>query len=160
TGLSSPGGIALEPAAGKMYWADFVAAKIQRANLDGTGVEDLVTTGLITPEMIALALPTSSDTDADGVMDECDGCPNDVNKTVPGICGCGAPDTDSDGDGLVYCLDNCPNDLNPLQEDADGNAIGDACEPAGCGACGYTGLPILPLLALCLGWAKVRRRHI
>ncbi len=36
-GLTSPEGIALDPAAGKMYWTD--AAKIQRADLDGSNVE-------------------------------------------------------------------------------------------------------------------------
>jgi sugar lactone lactonase YvrE len=37
-----------------MYWTDFGTDKIQRANLDGTGVVDLVTAGLITPSGIAL----------------------------------------------------------------------------------------------------------
>ncbi len=32
--------------AGKMYWTDSATKKIQRANLDGSNVEDLVTTGL------------------------------------------------------------------------------------------------------------------
>ena len=31
---------------GKMYWTDYGAGKIQRANLDGSNVEDLITTGL------------------------------------------------------------------------------------------------------------------
>ena len=30
----------------KMYWTDVATEKIQRSNLDGSGVEDLVTTGL------------------------------------------------------------------------------------------------------------------
>ena len=43
----------------KMYWTDAGTNKIQRANLDGTGVVDtnvvdLVTTGLVTPLGIAL----------------------------------------------------------------------------------------------------------
>ena len=44
-----------DPVAGKMYWADAVANRIQRANLDGSGVEDLIT-GLITPEALTLDL--------------------------------------------------------------------------------------------------------
>jgi hypothetical protein len=40
-------------AAGKMHWTDAGTAKIQRANLDGTGVEDLVT-GVLGPHGIAL----------------------------------------------------------------------------------------------------------
>jgi len=31
-------------------------------------------------------------------------------------------------DGFINTEDNCPNEYNPLQEDADGNGIGDACE--------------------------------
>jgi sugar lactone lactonase YvrE len=38
----------------KIYWADFRADKIQRANLDGSNVEDLVTSGLVFPSGIAL----------------------------------------------------------------------------------------------------------
>ena len=38
----------------KMYWRDTGTEKIQRANLDGSQVEDLITTGLRTPLGIAL----------------------------------------------------------------------------------------------------------
>lgn len=49
------------------------------------------------------------DTDADGLRDECDGCPDDGNKIEPGICGCGLDDSaDSDGDGVSDCIDQCP----------------------------------------------------
>ena len=43
-------------AEGKMYWVDRIEAKIQRANLDGSQVEDLVTTGLEQPTDLALDL--------------------------------------------------------------------------------------------------------
>jgi len=52
----------------------------------------------------------SGDLDGDGVIDACDGCPADANKTSPGACGCGIADTDSDGDGTPDCLDGCPSD--------------------------------------------------
>ncbi|MBX2973870.1 MAG: T9SS type A sorting domain-containing protein, partial [Flavobacteriales bacterium] len=39
-----------------------------------------------------------------------DGCPTDANKTHPGVCGCGTPDTDTDEDGTADCIDGCPND--------------------------------------------------
>ena len=42
--------------AGKMYWTDSETDKIQRANLDGSGVEDLVTLGLSFPRVLALDL--------------------------------------------------------------------------------------------------------
>ncbi len=35
---------------------------------------------------------------------------------------------DPDGDDAFGMLDNCPNDYNPLQEDRDGDGIGDACD--------------------------------
>ena len=66
TGLETPRGITLDVAGGKMYWVDSGremnlmnlmesgTAKIQRSNLDGSGVETLVTTGLGTPKGIAL----------------------------------------------------------------------------------------------------------
>ncbi|MCY3738710.1 MAG: DUF5050 domain-containing protein [Gemmatimonadaceae bacterium] len=40
----------------RMYWTDSISDKIQRANLDGSNVEDLVTTGLRAPSDIALDL--------------------------------------------------------------------------------------------------------
>jgi hypothetical protein len=49
-------------------------------------------------------------------------CPDDPDKTEPGICGCGVPDVDSDGDGAMDCEDGCPDDP-------------DKTEPGGCG-CG------------------------
>ena len=41
---------------GKMYWVDRWTSKIQRSNLDGSEVEDLVTTGLEEPTDLALDL--------------------------------------------------------------------------------------------------------
>ena len=35
---------------------------------------------------------------------------------------------DEDDDGIADAVDNCPNDPNPGQENADGDAIGDACD--------------------------------
>ena len=58
SGLVSPRSIAVDVASGKMYWTDAGAPKIQRANLDGSDVEDLVTSavGLRDPAGIALDL--------------------------------------------------------------------------------------------------------
>ncbi len=54
TGLHSVMDIAIDPAGGKMYWTNPGAGKIQRANLDGSQVEDLVTSGLDDPCGIAV----------------------------------------------------------------------------------------------------------
>ena len=64
-GLDSPWGIALDIPNGKMYWThmdwnstteEWTNGKIQRANLDGSDVEDIVT-GLDEIEGIALGIP-------------------------------------------------------------------------------------------------------
>jgi hypothetical protein len=70
-----------------------------------------------------------------------DNCPDDPNKTEPGICGCGVADTDSDGDGTPDCNDPCPNDTNKTEPgrcgcgiadtDTDGDGILDCFENAG-----------------------------
>ena len=59
SGLVSPWGLALDVVAGKMYWTDPGAQKIQRANLDGSSVEDLLTSdsGLLDPADLVLDLP-------------------------------------------------------------------------------------------------------
>ena len=51
--VSPPGG-GRSDSTPKMYWADGGLDRIQRADLDGGNVEDLVTTGLTTPRGIAL----------------------------------------------------------------------------------------------------------
>ena len=70
--MSSPEGIAVDGVGGKIYWTDFNAGKIQRANLDGTGVEDLVT-AIPHPRFIDLNLtndldPLIGDINGDGVV--------------------------------------------------------------------------------------------
>ena len=52
-GLNDPWGIAVDPAGGKLYWCNRIAGKIQRSNLDGSGVEDLIT-DVLGPRAIAL----------------------------------------------------------------------------------------------------------
>jgi len=41
-------------------------------------------------------------------------CPDDPDKTEPGVCGCGVPDADSDGDGALDCEDGCPADAGKV----------------------------------------------
>jgi hypothetical protein len=55
-----------------------------------------------------------------------DQCPEDPNKTEPGICGCGVPDTDSDSDGTPDCNDLCPNDPNKVQPGVCGCGVADS----------------------------------
>ena len=51
-----------------------------------------------------------------------DNCPEDPNKTEPGICGCGVDDNaDADSDGIPDCIDQCPD-----SDDGAAGALGDA----------------------------------
>ena len=43
SGLSAPTSLALDLVNGKIYWTDYGTQKIQRSNLDGSSVEDIVT---------------------------------------------------------------------------------------------------------------------
>ena len=45
------------------------------------------------------------DSDGDGVDDDQDACPNDINKIEPGDCGCGVADEDLNSNGISDCLD-------------------------------------------------------
>jgi cysteine-rich repeat protein len=46
-----------------------------------------------------------------------DNCPDDPDKTEPGVCGCGVAEvtTDTDGDGTLDCNDPCPEDPNKIE---------------------------------------------
>ncbi len=73
------------------------------------------------------------DEDGDGTDDPCDtgqvnNC-DDNCPTVPnGSFQPGTPQLDTDDDGVGDVCDNCPDDDNPGQENADGDADGDACD--------------------------------
>ena len=76
-GLSEPRGIALDVTAGKMYWIDSGTDKIQRADLDGSNVGDVVTSGLVAPRGLALVSALTADPIVTTATDEQDGSCND-----------------------------------------------------------------------------------
>ncbi len=72
------------------------------------------------------------DVDGDGIGDECDPCPRDANSTS-----CTPFDpNDSDGDGVPNATDNCPDVANADQIDTDMDGKGDVCD-----ACPMTANP-------------------
>ncbi|MFT3776509.1 MAG: thrombospondin type 3 repeat-containing protein [Minicystis sp.] len=69
-----------------------------------------------------------ADGDGDGVPDIADGCPNDHDKSAPGACGCGIPDTDSDLDGAPNCIDDCPIDAEKTDPGTCGCGQPETCD--------------------------------
>ena len=162
-GLHRPFKIALD---GKMYWTDQYVGTIRRANLDGSELVDLVS-DLSFPVGIALDLGCGGvdcqsngigdecepDSDGDGVIDDCDGCPADVNKTIPGVCGCGV----SDGDAVADCGDECAGENDTV--DLHGNGIPDCLDPPTIPTVFGWGIAVLGLIIVTLAKFRFGRRH-
>lgn len=69
-----------------------------------------------------------ADSDADGVLDLADYCPQTAAATQVDAQGCAAAQRDSDDDGINDANDNCPLTPNGAQDDSDSDGVGDACE--------------------------------
>jgi len=74
--------------------------------------------------------PSGSDCEGDADGDGADGicgdqCPNDPDKLLPGIGGCGGPDVDTDGDGTADCIDGCPDDPDKTEPGVCGCGVSD-----------------------------------
>jgi hypothetical protein len=72
-GLNDPRGVAVDPVAGKVYWAEYGANRIGRANLDGSSAETFVVTNTpayvtIDPFDRVLFWSQSNDSDLDRVF--------------------------------------------------------------------------------------------
>ncbi len=104
------------------------------------------------------------DSDDDGTIDACDGCPNDEDKTEPGLCGCGVSEHDGDEDTIPDCVDLCEgfDDLEDCNEndypdgcdilegssaDYNGNGVPDECERPTVEARGGRYLAVTPFSA-------------
>jgi hypothetical protein len=79
---------------------------------------------------------SACDQPAGYVSEPGDNCPTDVNKTEPGVCGCGATDVDADSDGIIDCNDNCTNVSAPNYDDPSNGTCDSADDVAeAVGAC-------------------------
>lgn len=107
-----------------------------------------------------------ADSDADGVPDVADACPNDPNKAEPGSCGCGVPDTDADGNGTADCLDAAAAAAAPAAQPDAGEQteqpVAQIVPSSTCGACGPSMASVassmVGLFALSRGRRGGRRR--
>ncbi len=81
--------------------------------------------------------PCDPDADNDGILEDFDGDPNTPTPCSGGNtmnCDDNSPDIynpmqeDDDGDGIGNLSDNCVTVPNPTQADTDGDRIGDACD--------------------------------
>ena len=99
-GVNFPEELKIDSANQKLLWVE--GTKLLRGNLDGSGTVEEVISDHINIAGIVL----TPDADGDEVPDEIDGCESDAEKTAPGDCGCGAPDTDSNSNDVADCLLN------------------------------------------------------
>ena len=65
-------------------------------------------------------VPTPTDTDGDGVIDDDDLCPNTPNGVAVNSDGCSESQLDDDGDGVFNDQDLCPNTPNGETVNSDG----------------------------------------
>jgi hypothetical protein len=80
-------------------------------------------------DIMSILLTSASCTSSYGVICE-DTCPDDDDKSSPGICGCGVPDDDDDDDGIYNCFENKYTFENTLFNYTE---AADTCEGADAG---------------------------
>jgi len=84
------------------------------------------------PQKPPVIVKKVQDTDGDGIPDDIDRCPLDLEDRDGFQDEDGCPDPDNDGDGIVDAMDACPNNPGPLENrgcpilDRDGDGIPDS----------------------------------
>lgn len=75
-------------------------------------------------------------------------CPDDPNKTAPGVCGCGTPDVLNAITGLYTCMtgivDFCPNDPNKIAPGICGCGVADTLGSDGIALCLSQSIDLCP----------------
>ena len=104
-----------QPGGSRVILSDLMAAKPTFAAPDvGSNGETLTFKVTVTD---ADGLESTDITKVD-VLD--DNCPNDPDKTEPGVCGCGVTDIDTDGDSILDCIDTNDDNDGLLDEEEQG----------------------------------------
>ena len=130
-----PGDATADPGTGIVTWTSTVGGthqfELTATNFEGNGSAQWNVD--VTDDCNQNGVPDSeeNDSDGDGVIDDCDNCPDDQNPDQTDTDGDGmgdACDDDDDDDGIDDIDDNCPTEPNPEQEDGDNDLVGDACD--------------------------------
>ena len=113
----------LDVVTGSVYFLNAGTGYFGQRQGHGGGGDYVTADDLSLDGLADLVLPDGPD--SVNVVLQLDLCPNDPNKTDPGQCGCGQPDTDSDGDGVADCIDQCPGEPDA---DSDGDGVADCID--------------------------------
>ena len=121
-----PAGIALDVTAGKIYWTEYWREnRIQCSNLDGTGIEAVVSAGLQTPGGIALDLDARkmywTDWDANLIM-HADMTGANIDTLLSGLSIPEAIALDVPG-GKIYWCETGPNTISRANTDGSGAKV-------------------------------------
>lgn len=103
---------------------DLIPKKKKRSLLKSLRNRTSLTDQLTSEEPVKRARTPKDVMKRQSLLDE---CPDDPDKTAPGICGCGVPDIDSDGDGTPDCNDGCPTDPNLTEPDPECGCNNEFC---------------------------------
>lgn len=142
--IEAPQHVALDLLNNKVYWVDDEIDLIQRVNLDGSGTVETVIdvsaiggrepTGLVVDGPGNMLYWTDRDSlvgaikaahlDGSNIVEFTNEFPQGLALVKVG---------DLDLDGVADAADNCPSVFNPDQSDANGDGLGDACDPDGDG---------------------------
>ena len=84
------------------------------------------------PQMAQMATPPDNpDSDKDGVVDDRDRCPADMEDRDGFQDDDGCPDPDNDGDGILDRDDHCPNEPETRNGYEDDDGCPDSADPIG-----------------------------